>query len=103
MLSIQISILGLTAGADDYMSEPFNPLELVARIKSQLRRCTQFNTFTPEKEGELEIDDLTIQIKVNTFPRLNWRDYSIGFIELNNPGRQIKGVLAWDWQSLKGA
>lgn len=55
-------ILGLTAGADDYMSKPFNPLELVARIKSQMRRCNQFNNLTPEKEGELEIDDLIISI-----------------------------------------
>lgn len=55
-------ILGLTAGADDYMSKPFNPLELVARIKSQLRRYTQFNPITPERDGELEIDDLSISI-----------------------------------------
>ena len=34
-------ILGLNVGADDYMTKPFNPLELVARVKSQLRRYTQ--------------------------------------------------------------
>mgnify|MGYP003104919103 FL=1 len=34
-------ILGLNIGADDYLSKPFNPLELVARVKSQLRRYTQ--------------------------------------------------------------
>ena len=34
-------ILGLNIGADDYMTKPFNPLELVARVKSQLRRYTQ--------------------------------------------------------------
>lgn len=36
-------ITGLTMGADDYIPKPFNPLELVARVKAQLRRCTQYN------------------------------------------------------------
>lgn len=37
-------ILGLNIGADDYMTKPFNPLELVARVKSQLRRYTQLGS-----------------------------------------------------------
>lgn len=36
-------ITGLTLGADDYIAKPFNPLELVARVKAQLRRCTKYN------------------------------------------------------------
>ncbi len=39
----QDKIMGLTLGADDYMTKPFNPLELVARVKTQLRRTTQYD------------------------------------------------------------
>lgn len=45
-------INGLTMGADDYMLKPFNPLELVARVKAQLRRYTQYNDGGKE-EGEV--------------------------------------------------
>lgn len=54
-------ILGLTTGADDYLTKPFNPLELVARVKSQLRRYIRLNNgANPKKEGVIEIEDLTI-------------------------------------------
>ena len=42
-------ILGLNVGADDYVTKPFNPLELVARVKSQLRRYTQLGGSVKEK------------------------------------------------------
>ena len=45
-------ILGLNVGADDYVTKPFNPLELVARVKAQLRRYTQYNDGGKE-EGEI--------------------------------------------------
>lgn len=41
-------ILGLNIGADDYLSKPFNPLELVARVKSQLRRYTQLGNLAQQ-------------------------------------------------------
>jgi two-component system, OmpR family, response regulator VanR len=53
-------IMGLSTGADDYVSKPFNPLELLARVKSQLRRYTRLNIPTVKRENEIEVDDLTI-------------------------------------------
>ena len=45
-------ILGLGTGADDYVVKPFNPLELTARVKSQLRRYTQLNPNSGSQESE---------------------------------------------------
>jgi DNA-binding response OmpR family regulator len=55
-------INGLSIGADDYVGKPFNPLELVARAKSQLRRYHQFNKDTPASADEhlLTFEDLVI-------------------------------------------
>ncbi|UIJ69793.1 response regulator transcription factor (plasmid) [Bacillus cereus] len=53
-------IQGLTSGADDYLSKPFNPLELIARVKSQLRRHSKYNITTNKHTHRIEIDDLTL-------------------------------------------
>lgn len=55
-------IAGLSIGADDYVTKPFSPLELIARIKSQLRRYNQLGTKTVQNENEIQIDDLIINV-----------------------------------------
>lgn len=64
MLSAKIEdsdkILGLNVGADDYVTKPFNPLELTARVKSQLRRYFHFNDEKNHGEDEIIIDGLTL-------------------------------------------
>lgn len=67
-------ILGLNTGADDYLTKPFNPLELVARVKSQLRRYKRFAKANKANEGKaldnsndniLEIDEITINLETH--------------------------------------
>ena len=53
-------IMGLTIGADDYMTKPFNPLEVVARIKTQLRRSGQYNQGSGGAEDEISVRGLVI-------------------------------------------
>lgn len=54
-------IMGLTIGADDYITKPFNPLEVVARVKTQLRRCRNYNNPSPqEQKNEYDIRGLYI-------------------------------------------
>lgn len=56
-------ILGLTTGADDYVTKPFNPLELIARIKSHLRRYMRMNGgISAKNENELEMGDMKINV-----------------------------------------
>lgn len=54
-------IMGLTVGGDDYITKPFNPLEVIARVKSQLRRYTALGSYVEKvgvyKTGGLELDD----------------------------------------------
>lgn len=60
-------IVGLGAGADDYVIKPFNPLELTARVKSQIRRYTEFNpnSLDNDKDKEIVLSHLTINKEIH--------------------------------------
>lgn len=99
MLSAKVEdidkILGLSVGADDYLTKPFNPLELIARVKAQLRRFTKLNipaqaNVQQLEEGELKLDLETGQvfksgIEINLTPtelsilKLLWKNKGIVF------------------------
>ena len=87
-------ILGLNVGADDYVTKPFNPLELVARVKSQLRRYTQLGgTVQGPKEqvyevGGLRINDDLKEVTVDgEYVKLTPIEYNILLLLMKHPGR----------------
>ena len=87
-------ILGLNIGADDYLSKPFNPLELVARVKSQLRRYTQLGNLNQSsnenvyKCGGLTINDDTKEVFVDDEPiKLTPIEYNILLLLTKNAGK----------------
>ena len=86
-------ILGLNMGADDYITKPFNPLELVARVKSQLRRYTSFGSAKEEKQqeysvGGLIINDDTKEVFVEgELVKLTPIEYSILLLLVQNQGK----------------
>ncbi len=86
-------ILGLNIGADDYVAKPFNPLELVARVKSQLRRYTQLGNVSDTNDtvyqvGGLRIDDDLKEVTVDgEVVKLTPIEYNILLLLVKNQGK----------------
>jgi DNA-binding response OmpR family regulator len=87
-------ILGLNIGADDYISKPFNPLELVARAKSQLRRYTKLGNIAGNesesvfKVGELVMNDELKEVTVDgELVKLTPIEYNILLLLVKNQGK----------------
>ncbi|CAM2760054.1 response regulator transcription factor [Hathewaya histolytica] len=77
-------ILGLSTGADDYLTKPFNPLELMARVKSQLRRYKVLNTCETKEKNENIINIGEIEIDLNGYKvRKNGDEIKLTPIEFN--------------------
>ncbi len=86
-------ILGLNVGADDYITKPFNPLELVARVKSQLRRYTKLGNATEASKevysvGGLMINDELKEVSVDgEIVKLTPIEYNILLLLVKNQGK----------------
>lgn len=95
-------IVGLSIGADDYVTKPFNPLELIARIKSQLRRYIKMNRLDSMNESEIEIGDLRINtdthevIVNNEKVKLTPREFSILELLARNQGIVMSAELIYE-------
>lgn len=86
-------ILGLNIGADDYVTKPFNPLELVARVKSQLRRYTKLGNAAEDAQkvyqtGGLVMNDDLKEVTVDGEPvKLTPIEYNILLLLVKNQGK----------------
>lgn len=86
-------IHGLSVGADDYVTKPFHPLELMARVKSQLRRYVQLGTYEGQEQKVIQIDGLVLdeearELTVDGKPvRLTPIEYKITELLMKHPGR----------------
>ncbi len=91
-------IMGLNIGADDYVTKPFTPMELMARVNSQMRRYRKFMEKLQAKESErtdtiytiggLEVNENTFEVRVDDTPvKMTPMEFKILLLLIKNPGR----------------
>lgn len=99
-------VLGLNVGADDYITKPFVPLEVLARVRSQLRRYAQLGSCpAPDQRnltiGSIALDDRTKSVTVDGEPvALTPTEYAILHLLMANPGKVFSTKLLYEsvWQ-----
>ena len=99
-------ITGLNIGADDYVTKPFTPMELMARVNSQLRRYRKFlEKLAPQENvhviGGLEINEDTVEVTMDGKPvKLTPIEYKILLLLAKNPGRVFSSEEIYErvWQ-----
>lgn len=98
-------VLGLNVGADDYITKPFNPAEVAARVKSQLRRYMQLGggKIAPQalRIGGVELDDKAKMVTLDQEPvSLTPTEYDILKLLMEHPGQVFspKEIYKWVWQ-----
>lgn len=94
-------ILGLNVGADDYITKPFNPVEVLARVRSQLRRYTVLGGMEQKPSrlviGGIELDDETKTVTSDGEPvNLTPIEYNILYLLMSHPGRVFSSTQIYE-------
>lgn len=95
-------VIGLDAGADDYLAKPFGMMEMVSRVRAVLRRTSRKNTENIRKAGELEMNYTEHTVKVGgERTALTFKEYELLKLLMENPGQVFSRdrILSVIWES----